>query len=392
MSKLKKNLATDFTGFGLDTAASFILFGGTPIPVSIFLKQLAEFAKPKKQQFELFTVYPSLNQLLSKGESQTVLMLAEKMIRDLYSSCIGDRNKILEARQLSEKRYDFLNTNSLNKNKIYLPFGDDYFIKDADINQSIQGSRIGVHSSEFMKKSFDCAKKIKNIRKSLNINVTSVCAGSIAVLLSMKKRYDIDLNINFNPVNAKKQMEMILFENDKEIDYLITAVPTFLYHSEDILGVKNMSSLKELHYELQFLMTKSRRTKFWRRNKYISMYTKSTAQEQFSLFKNKRDLKVIEVDDFELYPNLENDYVFAWEPLAFHLKNSGWITVPSATHKIIFSIFGNNERKDSLNNFFLELFCSEWLFCKSNEFYALELLLGKPDFINNFKGGCGIKL
>ncbi|WP_422104773.1 hypothetical protein [Winogradskyella sp.] len=388
MSKFKK-LGRDAAEFSVDSALSLIFFYGYPVPTSIFLKAIYALATQKNNDKKsIGSLYPSLDKYILNKDAQVVPILAEKMIRDFHLSCIGNREQIIETRKLSIARFEAIKAQS--EERLYLPFGKDLFNLDADINETILSNPSNVDLFPYAERSNNLVKMISRLKKTIRVSITSVCAASIATLLSLKKRFDLNIEIGFFDVNAKKQMETILFENNKKNDFIFSANPTLTFHSNGLMDVKEMSLIKELHYEYQYLMTKSRKKKAFNRNNTISVYSKSTAQEHYQISKSKKGYKIQLIDEFNVYPNLENDLVYAWEPLAFHLENNGWVKIPNTEHQIIFSIFGNDNRKDQLNKYFLELFCREWFYCKQNNFKSLELLLERQDFVEKFKQGSGI--
>lgn len=386
----KKEVAVDLASFSLDVGVSF-LAQGIPLPASMFLKYLyGLIQKPSSRPRNLNITNPNLDKYLSNGNSELVAILGQKLVHDFFNSCIGDREEIYRARQSSLERFEFISENKTSK--IHLPITQKVYLQDAKLKESLRNPSISLGNLDFLKENEFLAKEISKRKDKLKVNLTSVCASSVAVLLSLKERYDMNIEVSYHYVNARSQMQVIIFEGKKNIDFILTANPTFSFHSDDLLSIQKWALLREIHYENQFLMENPRKGMFSRSKDYVSVYSKSTAEEQFYLIQKQIQSKRNKIDDFQNYPDLDDNYAFAWEPLAFHLENLGWKKVPEVQHEIIFSIFGkDSNNKSLLNKYFIELFCREWLICRRDLERCLELLLERNDFAQKFKVGSGLR-
>lgn len=382
--KNKKREAITLEVLGSIIDGSFGIATGVPAPVSSIVTVVHAFIKSDS----LRAAYPKLDQLRGYDANKIALYIAEKLETDFQYSIIGDKAKSLRARELSAKRFEHLFADEMIKDPIYLPVTSDEM--DAGPETNAESLRAHLQSKEFTNECEKLVSRIKRRRQNLNVSVCSVCVSSVAVLLSLKNRFGLNITISNYSANAKLQLESIVQSNQKNLDYIITANPTFTFHSNDLLGVKNFSLLREVHYEIQHLMF--RRSRIFRiarpGREIIATYDKSTALEQFVL-DFKKDFKIAKIKDFEEYPPKDINQALAWEPLAFHLGKIGWKKNSGPPYEIIFSIFGNDQRKDSLNRDFIKLFSLEWMFCRYSQELAYEMLTENLEFMTAFAKGCG---
>lgn len=216
------------------------------------------------------------------------------------------------------------------------------------------------------------------------IVVSNECieVGALATFLSLWKRYNIRMDIDFDDTSGREQ---ILRSNKGTFaDFMVTADAPFLLASSGA-GTK-FARRTPLHFEDQYILVRRLHDVDWD-DPNLLVYADSSASEQLVVenLERKHSYKpkyCYSLGDLvaKAMEMRTGDGIVAWEPLASGLLQSiKGLTKSSKAYKIWLSLYCNTDWIDDtdlakLRVLFEEAFLSEWKHCKNDVAYAQGLL------------------
>jgi hypothetical protein len=317
-------------------------------------------------------------------------VLEEKILSDFNNCLLSDPNRFeRERKDLVDRGFEARDQNW----KINL---DNYIAFDSIKPWNLQTLSI---SSE-IKNINILAEMLGDIRRPLNISVSSVNAGVTATLMSLNQKFksychckgDL-IDIDYSSVNGIEQIKAV---NDriKKYDFLITPCDSFILSPGN--GTNIYQSLGPINWHTQYIFKKRGREKS---HDFIAFPDSSVDMQhrlkigipegtKLELIHEKRNfLRILEIME-------GGDHISLWEPLASRVRNSKEfeeIKIPG--YKVVFHLFAQDFWWDS--DFskerlaFQYLFQNEWRICKDNLEKSLNLLKRDREYISNFAIGSG---
>jgi hypothetical protein len=317
-------------------------------------------------------------------------VLQQKISSDFKNCLLSDPNRFeRERKDLADREFEAHRRNWEINLDNYIAFD---FIKPWDLRTLSTSSEI--KNIEIL------AEMLEEIRRPLNISVSSVNAGVMATLMSLNQKiklycnYKDDLiDIDYSSVNGIEQIQAVN-NRIKKYDFLITPCDSFILSPGN--GTDIYQSLGPINWHTQYIFKKRSDDNYHR---FIAFPNSSVEMQhllkigipegtKLELIHEKRNfLKILEI----MYGG---DHISLWEPLASRVRNNKeFEEIKMPGYKVVFHLFARDFwhssefTKERLA--FQDLFQNEWRICKFNQERSLDLLKRDREYISNFAIGSG---
>jgi DNA-binding winged helix-turn-helix (wHTH) protein len=310
----------------------------------------------------------------------------EKLTQDFRGSCLHDLELLAEAVEECDRRIQLLAAHQRLR-----PEGrfqrEPPFVPPRGMWSSSAGADAEVASR--------AAKLIEYSKKApLVISVGAYSAACIAVVQSLRRRYGLETHADFEGLSGRQQVLRLYHED--AVDFLFAPhVPVLLVGDYGALDYRRITPV---HSYDQVLLRKngSARGKKQRLLVYKGGYPEEQLLARISIPASAEPEMVASLEKLieksrELAPG---DMVIAWQPLASGLESKNAFT-RRGEYRCWVSLYCHKRwhraAQRSLKDEFLQLFASEWAYCRWNNEWATDCLAAEPRALEAFTAGSGLR-
>jgi|GEM_PF-1767589 len=309
----------------------------------------------------------------------------EKLLKDFRGSCLHDLELLSEAIEECEARIQLLTEQRQVRGEGRSPL-EPLFVPPRDAWSSSPES-----NAEAASRVSDLIEYSKTA--PLVINVGSYSAACIAVMQSLRRRFGLKTRTDFQGLSGRQQV-LSLYHEDAADFLFAPHVPVLLVGDYGALDYRRITPV---HSYEQVLLRRTGAAKGKKRR--LLVYKGGYPEEQLLA-----RASIPESAEPEMVGSLEKlleqvrdlapgDMVIAWQPLASGLESKNTFTrhgeyrcwVPLYCHKR-----WHRGALRTLKEQFLQLFASEWAYCRWNDEWAIECLAMEPKALESFTAGSGL--
>jgi DNA-binding winged helix-turn-helix (wHTH) protein len=309
----------------------------------------------------------------------------EKLLKDFRGSCLHDLELLSEAIEECEARIELLTQSRRIRAETRAPH-EPLFVPPRDAWSS---------SSEASSEVVSRASQLIEYSKTtpLVLNVGSYSAACIAVMQSLRRRFGLETQADFQALSGRQQV--LRLYNEDRTDFLFAPhVPVLLVGDHVTLDYRRITPV---HSYEQVLLQKNGQAKG--RKRRLLVYKGGYPEEQLLARASIPDSAEPEmVGSLEkLLEKVQDlapgDMVIAWQPLASGLEAKHSFT-RRGDYRCWVSLYCHKRWQRGalrpLKDQFLQLFASEWAYCRWNIEWATECLSVEPKALEAFTAGSGL--
>ena len=309
----------------------------------------------------------------------------EKLLNDFRGSCLHDLELLSEAIEECDARIQLLTEQRRTRAESRPPLEPPFVPpRDAWSLSPEANSEAAARASELIEYSKTTP---------LVINVGSYGAACIAVIQSLRRRFGLLTRTDFQGLSGRQQV--LRLYHDDAADFLFAPhVPVLLVGDYGALDYRRITPV---HSYEQVLLRKKGAAKG--RKRRLLVYKGGYPEEQLLARAGIPDCAEPEmVGSLEkLLEKVQDlapgDMVIAWQPLASGLESKNTFT-RHGEYRCWVSLYCHKRWQRgalrSLKEQFLQLFASEWAYCRWNSEWALECLTIEPKALESFTAGSGL--
>lgn len=343
-------------------------------------------ARPSVESRRLERVSTAGTARLSKTEWK---LMKGKLVKDFQSSCLHDIELLEEAVEECDSRMRMIASHRHLQ------------LEGRFAHDGVQVPRRSTASGPWRAPDEPDAEVASNAaelaryanRNPILVNVGSYAPACIAVLQSLRRRFGLDVRLDFQDLTGRQQI--LRLHHDDEADFLFAPhAPFLLVGDHRALFYRWMTPVHA--YEQAVLRTPG--TSKGRRHKLL-VYKDGSPEEQVmaraGIPASAEPEITVSLDKLlAAVPDLDpGDMVIAWEPLAAGLESKHRLTRLSE-FKLWLSLYCHKRWQRgvlrTLKDQFTRLFSSEWIYCRGHREWALECLAVELKALEYFTAGSGL--